>query len=136
MSHVSPVTLRCFRIAKIVQTESRDASLLASYTEVQPILCKDSIFLNGKQVFSCFSVLLLTIIIENLVLSIFFLKSSSLILSPQCHDTFHIDNFHFLRMTYKLMQTFHNPLFPFQNTKNKKSFLHHDKNYTCHLVQH
>ena len=67
MSHVSPVTLRCFRIAKIVQTESRDASLLASYTEVQPILCKDSIFLNGKQVFSCFSVLLLTIIIENLV---------------------------------------------------------------------
>ena len=28
--------------AKIVQTESRDASLLAIFAEVQPILCKDS----------------------------------------------------------------------------------------------
>ena len=34
---------RCsLSFAKIVQTESRDASLLASFAEVQPILCKDS----------------------------------------------------------------------------------------------
>ena len=35
--------LRCsLSYAKIMQTESRDASLLASYAEVQLILCKDT----------------------------------------------------------------------------------------------
>ena len=29
-------------VAKIMQAESRDASLLASYAEVQLILCKDT----------------------------------------------------------------------------------------------
>ena len=33
---------RCsLSFAKIVQTESRDASLLAIFAEVQPIFCKD-----------------------------------------------------------------------------------------------
>lgn len=32
---------------KIVQTESRDASLLVIYAEVQLILCKDTIILWG-----------------------------------------------------------------------------------------
>ena len=34
--------LDTFTFAKIMQTESRDASLLASYAEVQLILCKDT----------------------------------------------------------------------------------------------
>ena len=34
--------LDTFTCAKIMQTESRDASLLASYAEVQLILCKDN----------------------------------------------------------------------------------------------
>ena len=34
--------LDTFTYAKIMQTESRDASLLASYAEVQLILCKDN----------------------------------------------------------------------------------------------
>ena len=34
-------------VAKIMQAESRDASLLASYAEVQLILCKDTIILWG-----------------------------------------------------------------------------------------
>ena len=35
---------RSLSYAKIVQTECKDASLLASFAEVQPILCKDRDF--------------------------------------------------------------------------------------------
>ena len=31
-----------YLLAKVVQTESRDASLLAVFAEVQPIFCKDT----------------------------------------------------------------------------------------------
>ena len=36
-------------VAKIMQAESRDASLLASYAEVQLILCKDMQFYRVAQ---------------------------------------------------------------------------------------
>ena len=36
-------------VAKIMQAESRDASLLASYAEVQLILCKDTTKNDEKQ---------------------------------------------------------------------------------------